>query len=457
MGENGAGKSTLMNILMGLLKADTGSITLNGEDITNISVQECLEKGISMIHQEILMVPELSTAQNIFLGKEPSKFTWLREKEINRRTQSLFDNLGIELHPKTKMKDLSIAQMQMVEIVKAISNQAKVIIMDEPTSALSDKEVSTLFKIIEDLKLRKVAVIYISHKMEEIYQIADRVTILRDGIYIDTKTTKQLDQKELISLMVGREIDNIFPESKSQLGAITLKIKNLCSTGKFDNISFDVKEGEVLGIAGLVGAGRTEVARAIAGLDKFDSGKVILYKEELNLKSPREAIAKKIAYVSEDRKSFGFIPGMSVTQNLTLASLRAFSKGSFTNQNLEHKVAKKIMADLKINPNTLNQKVGNLSGGNQQKVVLGKTLLTEPKLIILDEPTRGIDIGAKFEIYKLIRKLSKSGISIILISSELPEILGLSDRILVLSKGIQKAILSRKEATQENIMHYAIH
>ncbi|MFT7249584.1 MAG: inositol transport system ATP-binding protein [Arcticibacterium sp.] len=310
---------------------------------------------------------------------------------------------------------------------------------------------------MKDLKLRKVAIIYISHKMEEIYEIADRITILRDGSYIATKTTSELDQKKLISLMVGREIDSIFPSSKSQLGDIMLQIKDLCSTGRFDNISFNVKEGEILGIAGLVGAGRTELARAIAGLDRFNSGTVVLNKEVLNLKSPRDAIASKIAYVSEDRKAFGFIPGMSVTQNLTLASLEVYSKASFTNQNLEEKAAGQIASDLKINANTLSQKVKNLSGGNQQKVVLGKTLLTDPKLVILDEPTRGIDIGAKFEIYKLIRKLSERGISIVLISSELPEVLGLSDRILVLSKGKQKAILSRKEATQENIMHYAIH
>ena len=457
MGENGAGKSTLMNILMGLLKADTGSITLNGEDITNISVQECLEKGISMIHQEILMVPELSTAQNIFLGKEPSKFTWLREKEINRRTQSLFDNLGIELHPKTKMKDLSIAQMQMVEIVKAISNQAKVIIMDEPTSALSGKEVSTLFKIINDLKSRKVAIVYISHKMDEIYEISDRITVLRDGNYIVTRATSEISPKGLISLMVGREIDNIFPESSASIGDTLLKVENLSSKGKFENISFVVKTGEVLGLAGLVGAGRTEIARVIAGLDKFNSGNIFLDNEELDLKSPRDAISKKIAYVSEDRKALGFIPDLSVTANLTLASLRVFSKGAFISNKLEEEAANKLISELKIKANTSNQRTGTLSGGNQQKVVLGKTLLTNPKLIILDEPTRGIDIGAKFEIYKLIRRLSERGIAILLISSELPEILGLCDRVLVLSKGQQKALLSRKEATQENIMQYAIH
>jgi inositol transport system ATP-binding protein len=457
MGENGAGKSTLMKILMGLLKPDTGKMKLNGEDITYFNVHECLERGISMIHQEILMVPELSIAHNIFLGKEPSKLSWLSEKDINSKTQELFDNIGIALHPKTKMKDLSIAQMQMVEIVKAISNEAKVIIMDEPTSALSDKEVSVLFEIIKDLKSKGVAIIYISHKMNEIYEIADRVTVLRDGVHIDTKSISEIEQKKLVALMVGREIENLFPISTAQIGNIILKIKKLCSAGRFENINFDVKAGEVVGLSGLVGSGRTEIARTIVGLDKFDSGKVILENEKLSIESPHDAIVKKIAYVSEDRKAFGFIPDLSVTQNLTLACLQVFTKGYFTNDNLEQKAAENIVADLKIKTHSLSQKVRNLSGGNQQKVVIGKALLLEPKLIILDEPTRGIDVGAKFEIYKLIRGLSAKGIAIILISSELPEILGLSDRIVVLSEGKQRAILDRKEATQEKIMHYAIY
>ncbi|MCL4132340.1 UNVERIFIED_CONTAM: hypothetical protein GTU68_004948, partial [Idotea baltica] len=422
MGENGAGKSTLMKILMGLLKADKGSIKLKGEDITKASVQESLKKGISMIHQEILMIPELSIAQNIFLGKEPSKFNWLREKEINKKTKELFDNIGIGLQPKTKMKDLSIAQMQMVEIVKAISNEAKVIIMDEPSSALSDKEVATLFNIIRDLKSRNVAIIYISHKMDEIYKIADSITVLRDGNLIDTKAVAEIDQKELITLMVGRAIDNIFPEVTATLGPALLEIDNLSSEGRFDGINFTIYQGEVLGLAGLVGAGRTEIARAIACLDRFDSGKMTLDGEELQLKSPQEAISKKIAFVSEDRKALGFIPDLSVTHNLTLASLRAFASASFIHEKSEKKAAEKMVKDLNIKSHSLNQKVGNLSGGNQQKVVLGKVLLTKPKLIILDEPTRGIDIGAKFEIYKLIRKLSHEGISVLLISSELPEI-----------------------------------
>jgi inositol transport system ATP-binding protein len=457
MGENGAGKSTLMKILMGLLKPDFGKISFQNEDITNLNVHERLGKGISMIHQEILMVPELSIAQNIFLGKESTIFSWLKENEINLKTAELFNKLDIKLHHKTKMKELSIAQMQMVEIVKAISNEAKVIIMDEPTSALSENEVSTLFKIIKDLKSKGVAVIYISHKMNEIYEIADRITVLRDGEFIETNTTNELQNNRLISLMVGREIDNLFPESNSNFGETILEVENLCSKGKFENINFEIKAGEILGLSGLVGAGRTEIARVLAGFDGFESGSITLDNEALNLKNPNDAIQKKIAYVSEDRKTFGFIPDLSVTQNLTLATLQVFANGFFINNRIEQSAAESIKNDLKIKTHSLQQKVKNISGGNQQKVVIGKALLIEPKLIILDEPTRGIDIGAKFEIYKLIRNLSDRGIAILLISSELPEILGLSDRILVLSQGKQKAILDINEATQEKIMHYAIH
>ncbi|WP_341225716.1 sugar ABC transporter ATP-binding protein [uncultured Arcticibacterium sp.] len=457
MGENGAGKSTLMKILMGLLKPETGTVNLDGKDITKMDVQETLKKGIAMIHQEILMVPELSIAQNIFLGKETSTFSFLKEKHINQQTQELFDNIGLTLNPKTKMKDLSIAQMQMVEIVKAISNEAKIIIMDEPTSALSDKEVAKLFDIIKDLKSRNVAIVYISHKMDEIFQIADRITVLRDGIYIGTKAADELDNKSLITMMVGREIDSIYPDSTAEIGKTLLEIENLSSAGKFEKINFNLKEGEVLGLAGLVGAGRTEVARAIAGLDKFNSGKVILEGTELKLKSPKDAIKNKIGYVSEDRKALGFIPDLSVNENLTLASLSVYANQYFPVKNREESVGNHMIKDLKIKSNGLTQKVGSLSGGNQQKVVIGKVLLTSPKVIILDEPTRGIDIGAKFEIYKLIRTLSQKGIGIIMISSELPEVLGMSDRILVISEGKQTAILSGKEATQENIMQHAIH
>jgi inositol transport system ATP-binding protein len=461
MGENGAGKSTFMKILMGLLTPDSGEIIFEGETLKSSNVHKNLQKGISMIHQEILVVPELSVAQNIFLGQETNYRNWLNDKAINQNAQELLDLIGININAQTKIKNLSIAEMQMVEIAKAISNNAKVIIMDEPTSALSDKEVAMLFKIIKDLKAKGVSIIYISHKMDEIYEITDRITVLRDGNYIDTKNTNELDKNALIALMVGREINNLFPENKSLMEQgehrlTILSVENLSTKGKFENINFEVKAGEVLGIAGLMGAGRTEIARAIFGLDKYDSGEITLKGNKINIKSPKEAIEKGIGYVSEDRKALGFIPAMSIKENISLSSLANFSKAWFVNTTNELEATTQLSKDLKIKSTSINQKVMNLSGGNQQKVVLGKVLLTSPSLVILDEPTRGIDIGAKFEIYKLINQLTDKGIAVIMISSELPEILGMSDRILVLSKGKQTALLSKQEATQEKIMEYAV-
>ncbi len=455
MGENGAGKSTFMKILMGLLSPDSGVILLEGNEIKNANVHEILKLGISMIHQEILMIPELTVAQNIFLGKEIHRFNWLNESTIYQKSQAILDSLNVNIDAKSKMKYLSIAEKQMVEIAKAISNNAKIIIMDEPTSAISEKEVTSLFKIIEDLKNKGVAIIYISHKLDEIYQISDRITVLRDGKYICTKNTKDFDRPALISAMVGREIEGLFPEQINEVGNTLLSIKNLSAKNKFEQINFDVKAGEVVGIAGLVGAGRTEIARAISGLDKFDAGEIFLENEKIVAKSPKNAIKMGINYVSEDRKALGFIPQLSVKENVTLTSL-SLSKSWFLSSKNEEKIANTIKNDLKIKATNINQKVIYLSGGNQQKVVIAKVLLANPKVIILDEPTRGVDVGAKFEIYKLINELKTKGIGIIMISSELPEILGISDRILILSKGKQTAMLSKSEATQEKIMHYAI-
>lgn len=458
VGENGAGKSTFMKILMGLLTPDSGEIIFEGETLKGSNVHENLQKGISMIHQELLVVPELTVAQNIFLGRETNYRNWLNDKAINQKAQEILDLIGVDINAQTKIKNLSIAEMQMIEIAKAISNNAKVIIMDEPTSALSDKEVAMLFKIIKDLKAKGVAIIYISHKMDEIYEITDRITVLRDGNYIATKNTNELDKNALIALMVGREIENLFSGKeifKGEKKAI-LSIKNFSTKGKFKDINFEVHAGEVLGIAGLMGAGRTEIARAIFGLDKYDSGEITLKGNKINIKSPKEAIENGIGYVSEDRKELGFIPAMSIKENISLSSLANFSKAWFVNSTNEHEATIQLSDDLKIKSTSINQKVMNLSGGNQQKVVIGKVLLTSPSLVILDEPTRGIDIGAKFEIYKLINQLTDKGIAVIMISSELPEILGMSDRILVLSKGKQTALLSKQEATQEKIMQYAV-
>ena len=458
MGENGAGKSTFMKILMGLLTPDSGEIVFEGKILKSKSVHENLLKGISMIHQEILVVPELTVAQNIFLGREANYRYWLNDTAINQKAQELLDLIGVKINAQTKIKNLSIAQMQMVEIAKAISTNAKVIIMDEPTSALSDTEVEILFKIINDLKAKGVSIIYISHKMDEIFEITDRITIFRDGNYIDTKNTNDLDKNSLIALMVGREIENIFPEKvtfKCEKKPI-LTIKNFSKKGKFENINFEVHAGEVLGIAGLMGAGRTEIVRAIYGLDKYDSGEIILKGNKINIKSPQEAIEKGIGYVSEDRKALGFMPAMSINENISLSSLANYSKAWFINSTNEKEATAQLSNDLKIKSTSINQKVMNLSGGNQQKVIIGKVLLTSPSLVILDEPTRGIDIGAKFEIYKLINQLTERGIAVIMISSELPEILGISDRVLVLSKGKQTALFTKQEATQEKIMQYAV-
>lgn len=466
MGENGAGKSTFMKILMGLLKPDSGEITFEGEILKSNSVHENLQKGISMIHQEILVVPELTVAQNIFLGRETNYRSWLNDKAINQKAQEILDLIGVKINAQTKIKTLSIAEKQMVEIAKAISNNAKVIIMDEPTSALTDSEVTMLFKIIKDLKVKGVAIIYISHKMDEIYEITDRITVLRDGKYITTKNTNELNKNALIALMVGREIDGVraafrFHENHSKIvdaeRPTVLSVQNLTKKGKFKDINFEIHAGEVLGIAGLMGAGRTEIARAIFGLDNFDSGEIILNGNKVKIKSPEDAIKNGIGYVSEDRKALGFIPALSIKENISLSSLANFSKAWFVNSSDEHLAATQLATDLKIKSTSINQKVMTLSGGNQQKVVIGKVLLTSPTLVILDEPTRGIDIGAKFEIYKLINQLTDKGIAVIMISSELPEILGMSDRVMVLSKGKQTALLSKQEATQEKIMQYAVH
>lgn len=462
MGENGAGKSTFMKILIGLITPDSGEILFEGRNLAEGNVRNTLKRGISMIHQEILIVPELTVAQNIFLGREKEiggrgMFGgWLNDAEINRRAGELMDKMGVQIAPRAKMKNLSVAQMQMVEIAKAISNDAKVIIMDEPTSAISDKEVNVLFEIIRALRKEGVSIIYISHKMDEIFEIADSVTVFRDGKYVGAKPAFELDKNSLIQMMVGRDLDQMFPQSDRRYGKELLNVNNLSRSGKFSGISFQVREGEILGLAGLMGAGRTEIARVLFGLDKADSGEIHIEGIEKKISSPRHALSQGIGYVSEDRKGLGFVPGMTIKENTTLSSLRKHSENGFLNEEKEIYNTDQMIIDLKIKTSGANQKVINLSGGNQQKVVIGRVLLASPRIIILDEPTRGVDVGAKFEIYKLIRNLADQGIAIIMISSELPEILGLSDRILVLSKGKQTALLSREEASQELIMKYAV-
>ena len=458
MGENGAGKSTFMKVLIGLLRPDTGQIMVDGQALMTGSVKTSMALGIAMIHQEVLNVPELTVAQNLFLGRETTGglWRWLDDGRLNKQADELLAQLGVAIQADTKMKLLSVAQRQMVEIAKAISNEARVIIMDEPTSSLTEREVATLFRIIRDLTQKGVAIIYISHKLEEIFAIADTITVLRDGQYIATKPASEFNRDSLITLMVGRKIESLFPPSTSTRGNEVLSVKHLTRYGKFSDISFTVHAGEVLGIAGLMGAGRTELARVLYGLDQADEGEVFVKGEQVTIHSPQDAIRHGIGYVSEDRKGWGFVPGLSVKENCTLASLPAFRRGPFIQAGAELAAATTLIADLNIKASSPDQLVAQLSGGNQQKVVIGKVLLAKPSLIILDEPTCGIDVGAKAEIYKLINQLKASGIALILISSELPELLGLSDRVLVLAKGKQTALLLGKEASQETIMRYAM-
>ena len=456
MGENGAGKSTFMKILIGLLTPDSGEILFDGAALKTSNVGEVLKRGISMIHQELLTVPELTVAQNIFLGREPKRWGFINEKKLNKQATELLAHLGLNIRPDVRMKHLSVAEMQLVDIAKALSNEAKVIIMDEPTSALSDKEVATLFGIIRDLGQKGVAIIYISHKLDEIFALADTITVLRDGQFITTKPVSEFTPNSLISMMVGRELDSLFPEIQAHNGKEVLVVKNLSQPGKFENINFAIYAGEVVGIGGLMGAGRTEVARALFGLDPYEQGEIRINGQPTAIRSPQDAIRYGLGYVGEDRKASGFIPGLSVKHNISLSSLPRFARRGFVAEKSETEAATKTVRDLNIKIAGLNQRVTQLSGGNQQKVVIGKVLLSAPTLVILDEPTRGIDVGAKAEIYKLINQLTAKGIAVLLISSELPELLGLSNRIVVLAKGKQTAVLSTQEATPETIMHYAM-
>ncbi|WP_025765341.1 sugar ABC transporter ATP-binding protein [Dyadobacter tibetensis] len=458
MGENGAGKSTLMKVLMGLVKPDAGTIIFDGEPIVPYKNTQQLKGKLAMIHQELLVVPGLTVAQNLFLGREREfSFSFLlRDGAMNTAAQGILSRLGLTLDPSIPMQELSISQMQMVEIAKAVSMDARVIVMDEPTSAISDREVAALFAIIADLKAKGVAIVYISHKMDEVFKISDRITVLRDGRHIRTAPASSLDQEQLIGLMVGREIKGLHQHSALSESEEVLSVVDLGKSSAFSGINFSLHAGEVLGIAGLMGAGRTELARVLYGLDQPDRGQVFIDKEAVVIGNPRQAITLGIGYVSEDRKRYGFIPKMSVAENLTLSSLLRHRKGFALGTESEKEVVDRNVQSLNIKSAGRNQKVGELSGGNQQKIVLGRVMNADPRIIILDEPTRGVDIGAKFEIYRLIEQWKASGKAIIMISSELPEILGISDRILVLAQGRQTALLSRTEASEERIMKHAL-
>lgn len=457
VGENGAGKSTLMKILAGAQPMDSGEIRINGEVVHITSPQKAMDLGISIIYQEFNLVPYLNAAENIFLGREPKGILpgFVDFKTMYAEAQRVIDSLGVKLDVRTPVNRLSVAQQQMVEVAKATSRNASIIAMDEPSATLTEHELQNLFELIRSLKSKGVSIIYISHRLEEIFQIADRVTVLRDGKLVGTKPVSEIDRDEIIRMMVGRELKEKIPKESVEFGPPALTIKGLSRKGILHDISFTVHKGEVLGIAGLVGAGRTELARAIFGADPIDSGEIWLNGTRVDIRSPRDAIQLGIGLVTEDRKELGLILGMVVRENISLANLDSLTRFGFVNRREERKAALKFVEDLMIKTPSIEQQVQNLSGGTQQKVVLAKWLFTRSKVLIFDEPTRGIDVGSKVEIYQLMNQLAANGTAIIMISSELPEILGMSDRIIVMHEGRIAGELSREEATQEKIMHLA--
>ena len=460
MGENGAGKSTLMKILMGIYKADQGSIVLQGQETVIHGPKDAMGKGISMIHQELNTLLDMEVAENVFVGREIlrkgfSKMKIVDLDKMREETARYFREMSIDIDPKAKMRTLSVAEMQLVEIVKAISLNSKIIVMDEPTSAITEKEAQVLFAQIDRLKKQGVAIIYISHKMDEIFRISDTITVLRDGEWIGTKPASELDDNSLIKMMVGRELTDIYPKEPAPIGDVILEVKNLSRGKKVKNVSLTLRKGEVLGIAGLVGAGRSELVETIFGLYPKTGGEVFLNGKKADIKNPKEAIKNKIALITEDRKLTGLNLIASVKENISIVSLSKMSKKGIIDKKRENEVAEKYIKELKIKTPNGNAIVGNLSGGNQQKVVLAKWLLDEPEIIIFDEPTRGIDIGAKRDIYLLINELAKEGKAVIVISSEMAEVMGISDRIVVMCEGELKGEVQRDEFSQELIMSYA--
>ena len=457
MGENGAGKSTLMKILAGLQPADGGAIALRGKTVRFASPQDALAQGIAMVHQELMPIPDLDVAENLLLGLEPiNALGWVDRAELHREAAEWLRKLDCGLDTRQPMRRLSVAQGQVVEIAKALARQTDVLLLDEPTAALSDHEVTALFKAIDVLRRRGVAIVYTTHKMDEVFRLADRVTVLRDGRLVRTAAAAELTPDALITHMVGRELAQVFPPVVGEPGDVVLEVAGLTREPAYRNISFTLRRGEVLGLAGLMGAGRTEIAEALFGLRPAHTGEIRLHGRPVRITSPRDALAAGIGMVTEDRKGLGILPAMSVRSNLTLAALDRFAGLAGLDAAHEARTADEQIRAFAIKTSGREQPISQLSGGNQQKVLLARTLLTAPDLVILDEPTRGIDIGAKAEIYALIGRLAAQGKAVLLISSELPEVLSLTHRLLVLRQGELTAELDPRRATQEEILRHAI-
>ncbi len=458
LGENGAGKSTLMKILSGIYKKDTGSILIQGNEVNISGIRAAEDLGITIIHQELSMLPNMTVCENIFLGNEKvSGFRKLDKAEMRRQSAEMLERIGCSVEPDTLVAKISVGEMQMIEIIKAVSKHSKIIIMDEPTTALTDVETQKLFEVIEKLKSEGIAIIYISHRLDEIFQICDDVTVLRDGKLIGSAKVSEVTKDQLITMMVGRELEEQFPYRKEETGKVLLKVENLSWKDKVKNVSFEVRSGEIVGLSGLMGSGRTETAKIIFGEHKKESGEIYVDGEKAGIGSPKDAIRYGLAYLSEDRKKEGLVLGMSVGENMTLSNLKNLEQAAFRlNKKEESKLVSEYIKKLSIKTTGPGQKIKNLSGGNQQKVIIAKWIMLSPKVLIVDEPTKGIDVGAKKEIYDVLNELKNMGKAIILISSDMPEIMGISDRVIVMHEGIVTGELAREEANQENIMKLAV-
>jgi D-xylose transport system ATP-binding protein len=464
-GENGAGKSTLMKILSGVYPhgSYSGKILMEDNELTNTNIHGAIEKGIAIVYQELALIPKMTVGENIFLGREPRKFGGINWDKLYQDTEKILKKYGLDIPSQEKIINLSVGKQQMVEIAKALSENAKVLILDEPTSALTEKEVKTLMGILHRLKENGVTCIYISHKLEEFFEITDTITVLRDGKVVNTVTTAETNIEKLISMMVGRDMAERFPAGNRRPNTTIFEVNNFSifdpdytEKKKVDNVSFDVKEGEILGIAGLMGSGRSELVMAIFGeYGVKKQGQVIVNGKQIHIKSAADAMAHKISLVPEDRKGMGLVIMQSILKNIALPNLNRFAGFARINKLKELHSCEKISKEIAIKAPNMHVPVDSLSGGNQQKVVIAKWLISQPKILILDEPTRGIDVGAKFEIYKLMNQLAEQGVAIIMVSSELPEILGMSDRILVMCEGKCTGIVDKKDATEESLMTLA--
>ena len=457
MGENGAGKSTLMKILAGIYIPDKGEVRLKGVEIQLKSPLDALENGIAMIHQELNLMPYMTVAENIWIRREPkNKFGFVDHAAMFRQTDELFRRLNIDIDPEIQVRDLSVANRQMVEIAKAVSYNSDVLIMDEPTSALTEREVEHLFRIIRDLRAQGIGIVYITHKMNELFEIADEFSVFRDGRYIGTHASTDVTRDDIIRMMVGREITQMFPKEEVPIGDVVLSVKNLSLSNVFHDVSFDVRSGEILGVAGLVGSGRSNVAETLFGVTPATSGTIELFGKKTDIPSPTVAIQNRMAFLTEDRKETGCLLILSVLENMQIAVLQdKFVKGGFVQESSIEATCEDMAKKLRVKTPNLDERVENLSGGNQQKVLIGRWLLTNPKILILDEPTRGIDVGAKAEIHRLVSEMARNGVAVIMISSEMPEVLGMSDRIMVMHEGRVTGFLNRDEATQIKVMELA--